>query len=89
MTDIIEADKDGGIYGDGGICGDGGIYADGGLYADGGIYTGGGLYADEVLSFSINAMDYTGKKVLAVPRCCQRKKDTQDRRLILSMVAER
>ncbi|KAF2460789.1 hypothetical protein BDY21DRAFT_279573 [Lineolata rhizophorae] len=49
----------------------------------------GGKYANEVLSFSVNPTDYTGSKVLAVPRCCQRKKGTQDRRLINGLVAER
>ncbi|KAF2241716.1 hypothetical protein BU26DRAFT_440072 [Trematosphaeria pertusa] len=56
---------------------------------DGGVYADGGKYANEVLSFSVNPTGYTGKKVLAVPRCCQHKKGTLDRRLINSMVAER
>ncbi|OIW26032.1 hypothetical protein CONLIGDRAFT_516716 [Coniochaeta ligniaria NRRL 30616] len=55
----------------------------------GGIYTDGGKYANEVLMFSVNPVEYTGKKVLAVPRCCQHKRGTQDRRLINGMVAER
>ncbi|KAK2053959.1 hypothetical protein LY76DRAFT_580865 [Colletotrichum caudatum] len=54
-----------------------------------GGYADGGKYANEVLAFSVNPSDYTGKKVLAVPRCCQHKKGTQDRTLINDMVAER
>lgn len=54
-----------------------------------GVYADGGIYANEVLLFPVNPTDYTGKKVLAVPRCCQHKKGTQDRRLINGMVAER
>ena len=55
----------------------------------GGAYADGGRYANEVLLFSVNPTEYTGKKVLAVPRCCQKKKGTQDRKLINSQVAER
>jgi hypothetical protein len=55
----------------------------------GGVYADGGNYANQVLLFAINPTDYTGKKVLAVPRCCQHKKGTQDRRRINSEVAER
>ncbi|KAI3318506.1 hypothetical protein HD806DRAFT_311560 [Xylariaceae sp. AK1471] len=36
-------------------------------------------YANEYLLFRVNPADYTGKKVLAVPRCCQKRKGTQDR----------
>lgn len=49
----------------------------------------GGKLASEVLPFSINPSEYTGKKVLAVPRCCQRKKGTQDGGRINGEVAER
>lgn len=49
----------------------------------------GGKFASEVLPFSINPSEYTGKKVLAVPRCCQHKKGTQDRGRINDEVAER
>ena len=55
----------------------------------GGVYADGGTYANEVLLFSVNPTEYTGKKVLALPRCCQHKKGTQDRRLINGLVAER
>jgi hypothetical protein len=38
-----------------------------------------GAYANEGLLFSVDAAEYTGQKVLAVPRCCQKRKGTQDR----------
>jgi hypothetical protein len=56
---------------------------------DGGEYADGGKYANEVLLFPVNLTDYIGKKVLAVPRCCQHKKGTQDRGRINGEVAER
>ncbi|KAF2181273.1 hypothetical protein K469DRAFT_692145 [Zopfia rhizophila CBS 207.26] len=49
----------------------------------------GGAFANEVLSFPIDPTEYTGKKVLAVPRCCQVKKGTQDRGRVNGLVAER
>lgn len=49
----------------------------------------GRAFAHEVLPFRIDPTEYTGKKVLSVPRCCQHKKDTQDRGRINSEVAER
>lgn len=49
----------------------------------------GGQYADEELPFKVVPAEYTGKKVLAVPRCCQRRKGTQDRWKINFEVAER
>lgn len=55
----------------------------------GGIYADGGTYANDVLAFPVDPTEYTGRKVLAVPRCCQKKKGTQDRRLINRQVAER
>ncbi|KAK1585154.1 uncharacterized protein LY79DRAFT_559350 [Colletotrichum navitas] len=36
-------------------------------------------YANKYLLFPVDAKDYTGKKLLAVPRCCQKRKGTQDR----------
>lgn len=54
-----------------------------------GIYADGGIYANKVLLFSVDPREYTGKKVLAVPRCCQYKKGTQDRDRINSEVEER
>ncbi|KIV98281.1 uncharacterized protein PV09_09871 [Verruconis gallopava] len=56
---------------------------------DGGVYADGGKYANKVLLRSINPIEYTGKKVLAVPRCCQHKKGSQDRQRINSEVMER
>lgn len=49
----------------------------------------GGAYANKFLLFPVDPTEYTGKKVLAVPRCCQKKKGTQDRGRINSLVAER
>jgi hypothetical protein len=48
-----------------------------------------GAFANKVLSFAIDPTEYTGKKVLAVPRCCQVKKGTQDRQRWNDLVAER
>ena len=56
---------------------------------NGGVYADEGKYANEVLLFSVNLIEYTGKKVLAVPRCCQHKRGTQDSRRIKREVAER
>jgi hypothetical protein len=49
----------------------------------------GGAFTNEVLSFAIDPTEYTGKKVLAVPRCCQVQKGTQDRQRWNDLVAER
>ena len=49
----------------------------------------GGAYANESLPFSVDPVEYTGKKVLAVPRCCQKRKGTQDRSRINDSVNER
>lgn len=38
-----------------------------------------GAYANENLPFAVDPADFVGKKVLAVPRCCQKRKGTQDR----------
>ncbi|KAF2418405.1 hypothetical protein EJ08DRAFT_599542 [Tothia fuscella] len=48
-----------------------------------------GAFADEVLPFKIVPTEYAGKQVLAVPRCCQIKKGSQDRRRINTLVIER
>lgn len=48
-----------------------------------------GSFANEHLLFAVNPAEYTGKKVLAVPRCCQKKKGTQDRGRINEGVAEK
>ncbi|KAF2963418.1 hypothetical protein GQX73_g10145 [Xylaria multiplex] len=39
----------------------------------------GGEETNKHLLFLVNPADYIGKKVLAVPRCCQKRKGTQDR----------
>ncbi|KAF4781002.1 hypothetical protein HER10_EVM0005779 [Colletotrichum scovillei] len=38
-----------------------------------------GKTANEYVRFPVDALEYTGKKVLAVPRCCQKRKGTTDR----------
>ena len=38
-----------------------------------------GAYANEYCLFTVDPAEYTGKKVLATPRCCQKRKGTQDR----------
>ncbi|KAF2736380.1 hypothetical protein EJ04DRAFT_533635 [Polyplosphaeria fusca] len=48
-----------------------------------------GAFANQHLLFSVDSTEYTEKKVLAVPRCCQHKKGTQDQRRINGEVAER
>ncbi|OAF60151.1 hypothetical protein VC83_02786 [Pseudogymnoascus destructans] len=39
----------------------------------------GGIYVNESISFEIDPADYAGKKVLALPRCCQKRKGSTDR----------
>lgn len=48
-----------------------------------------GAFANEQLSFSVDPTECTGKKVLAVPRCCQHKRGTQDQIKLNSEVSER
>lgn len=48
-----------------------------------------GVYANTWLSFAVDAAEYTGKKVLAVPRCCQKRKGTQDRWRVNALVDQR
>jgi hypothetical protein len=55
----------------------------------GGIYADGGTYANQVLPFPVDPTDYTGQRVLAVPRCCQHKKGIRDRARINGEVDER
>lgn len=38
-----------------------------------------GVYANKYLAFAVDWGEYTGKRILAVPRCCQRRKGTTDR----------
>jgi hypothetical protein len=49
----------------------------------------GGIYANNYSCFYINPADYTGKKVLALPRCCQTRKGTTDRRRVNDAVNRR
>ena len=37
-----------------------------------------GVYANTWLLFVVDPVDFVGKKVLAVPRCCQKRDGTQD-----------
>jgi hypothetical protein len=48
-----------------------------------------GTYATEHLPFAVDPAEYIGKKVLAVPRCCQKRKGTQDCERVNGSVAER
>lgn len=36
----------------------------------------GGEYANKHLPFHVDAAEYVGRKILAVPRCCQKRKGT-------------
>ncbi|KAI0196530.1 hypothetical protein EV127DRAFT_416792 [Xylaria flabelliformis] len=38
-----------------------------------------GVYANTYMPFHVDPAEYAGKKVLAVPRCCQKRKGTTDR----------
>jgi hypothetical protein len=49
----------------------------------------GAAYANKYLRFAVDPADYTRKKILAVPRCCQKRKGTQDRGRINFSVANR
>lgn len=56
---------------------------------DDGPFAHGAAYANKYLLFPVDPADYAGKKVLAVPRCCQKRKGSQDRVRINSEVTER
>ncbi|KAI0466032.1 hypothetical protein F4859DRAFT_519520 [Xylaria cf. heliscus] len=49
------------------------------LGTDEGPYAGGIEYANMYLNVKIDPADYMGKRILAIPRCCQKRKGTQDR----------
>ncbi|KAI0886747.1 uncharacterized protein GGS22DRAFT_186820 [Annulohypoxylon maeteangense] len=55
---------------------------------NGGLFADGGKMANECLLFPVDPKEYTGKKVLAVPRCCQKKRGTTDRKTINGLVEE-
>lgn len=59
------------------------------LEANDGPFTNGVAYVNEYLLFAVDPADYIGKKVPFVPRCCQRRKGTQDRARVNGSVAER
>jgi hypothetical protein len=49
-----------------------------------------GDYAKKYLLFDVDPAEYwEEKKVLAVPRCCQKRRGTQDRMRVNNSVAER
>ncbi|KAK1586190.1 uncharacterized protein LY79DRAFT_591082 [Colletotrichum navitas] len=48
-----------------------------------------GKYSNTYLPFSVDALEYTGKKVLAIPKCCRKRKGTQDRQRVNESVLER
>lgn len=39
----------------------------------------GGAYANRYMPFAVDPAEFVGKRVLAVPRCCQNRRGTQDR----------
>ncbi|TRX97235.1 hypothetical protein FHL15_002029 [Xylaria flabelliformis] len=41
-----------------------------------------GVYANTYMPFHVDVAEYAGKRVLAVPRCCQKRKGTTDRRRV-------
>ncbi|KEY75018.1 hypothetical protein S7711_10452 [Stachybotrys chartarum IBT 7711] len=48
-----------------------------------------GAYANKYNPFGIDPTEYSGKKVLAVPRCCQKRKGTTDRQRVNDAVNSR
>lgn len=48
-----------------------------------------GVYANSWLLFTVDLAEFVGKKVLAVPRCCQKRKGTQDRWRVNALVDQR
>jgi hypothetical protein len=48
-----------------------------------------GEYANGSLPFTVDPAEYIGKKILAVPRCCQKRKGTTDRKRVNGSLAER
>lgn len=47
-----------------------------------------GEYANTYLPFQVDAAEYVGKEILAVPRCCQKRKGTTDRSRVKGSVAQ-
>lgn len=48
-----------------------------------------GEYANKYLSFTVDPVEYMGKKILAVPRCCQKRKGTTDRSRVNGSVTQK
>lgn len=48
-----------------------------------------GVYASQALPFEFDTSEYKGRMVMAVPRCCQKRKGTQDRGRVNDGVALR
>lgn len=48
-----------------------------------------GVYANTWLLFAVDPAEFIGKRVLAVPRCCQKRKGTQDRWRVNALVDQR
>jgi hypothetical protein len=48
-----------------------------------------GDYAKTWLFFQPDLSKYIGKAILAVPRCCQKRKGTQDRRRVKELMNRR
>lgn len=48
-----------------------------------------GEYANEFYPFTVDPAEFVGKKILAVPGCCQNRKGSTDRRRVNGLVAER
>lgn len=48
-----------------------------------------GKYLNTFMPFPVDLADYAGKKVLAVPRCCQKRKGTTDRARVNESIAYR
>ena len=59
------------------------------LEAESGEFANGIEFARQWLHTEFNPDEYIGKRVLAVPRCCQLKRGTQDRSRINSLVGYR
>lgn len=53
-----------------------------------GIEADEGEYTNEYLPFTVDPADCIGKKILAVPRCCRKRKGSTDRRRVNGSVAE-
>lgn len=49
----------------------------------------GGEYVNTYLPFTIDPGEYIGRRVLAVPRCCQKRKGTTDRSRVNGSVTQK